>query len=101
LGGFPEPNEVHDDRIVYDQQGVVALEQYRQAAEANTRIAAEHASQVDQYAVAVDNLIDAGRGQRRIAELRQQILEEERRHWFWERTSYWVALLVIGVAAAQ
>jgi hypothetical protein len=101
LGSFPFPDEVHDDRIVYRQAGVEALEIYREAAEANTAIAERHADQVDEYAKAVDHLVDAGRGQKRIADLRQEILEEERRHWFWERTSYWVALLVLGVAAAQ
>jgi hypothetical protein len=101
LGSFPFPDKVHDDRIVYRESGIKALEIYREAAEANTAIAKEHANQVDQYAVAVDHLVDAGKGQKRVADLRQEILEEERRHWFWERTSYWVAILVLGVAAAQ
>lgn len=101
IGSFPHPDEANDNRIVYERDGVVALEIYRQTAEANTAMATEHADRIDAQSKAIGHLIDAGRGQRRVADLRQEILEEERRHWFWERSSYWVALLVLGVAAAQ
>lgn len=97
-GGFPYPSEVIGESIVYDNSGANALEAYRACSEANEDIAAEHAQQIDQLHIATKGLVEAGQAQRRIADMRQQILEEERRHWFFERIGYWAGFLIIGAA---
>ena len=97
-GRFPMPSEVIGESIVYTNSGANDLEAYRQCSEANRGIASEHAQQIDQLHIATRGLVEAGQAQRRVADLRQQILQEERRHWFWERLSYWAGFIVIGVA---
>ena len=97
-GGFPIPDEIGTDSIIYDRDGVEALEIYRVCADGNWEIANAHADQVDAQRIQADALVDAGRHQKRIADMRQEILEEERRHMLWERLGYWAALLALAAA---
>ncbi len=98
LGKFPLPSQTRDDSILYDIQGVNDLETYRLTAEANTAIAAAHAEQIEALRKGIEGLVEAGKAQRRIADMRQEILEEERRHWMFEKVGYWFAIIGLGLA---
>ncbi len=95
---FPVPVSFTAESVTFDLAGAQELEAFRVAALANTEVANEHASQVDSYREAVGHLVDAGKAQRRIADMRQEMLEDERRHHVWTSIGYWVA--IIGLAAA-
>ena len=96
-GRFPMPASSGEAGITYDVSGVNALEAYRTCSEANEAIANEHAAQVDQLKIAREALTEAGQAQRNVALMRQEMLEEERRHHFWQSLGYWV--LIIGAVA--
>ena len=98
LPEFPSPASVGMDTVTFDIDGANAISAYIVTAEANTGIAEEHAGQIDDLRVASQSLVDAGKAQRVVADLRLEILEEERRHWFWEKTGYWAGFLIIGLA---
>lgn len=100
LNDFPLPTEFTEDSVTFDLAGAQELEAYRVAAEANTVIATEHAGQIDDLKEAAEHLVAAGQAQRKVADLRKEILEEERKHWFWEKTAYWAGFLIIGLAVA-
>ncbi len=88
------------DSVTFDLDGANAISAYIVTSEANTGIAYEHSEQIDDLRVATKALVDAGKAQRRVADLRKEILEEERRHWFWEKTGYWAGFLIIGLGLA-
>ena len=98
-GSFPMPSAIEDDRITYDEAGVNALDAYRTCAETNQIVAAERTAEVNQHRVAEASLVEAGQHQRRIAELQRELLEDERRARFWERTQYWFMIVVLGAAS--
>jgi len=98
LGKFPQPSQSDSKRAVYGIEGVNALEVYRLKAEGNTVVAAAHAEQIEALRKGIEGLVEAGKAQRRIADMRQEILEEERRHWLYERIGYWSAFLLIGTS---
>jgi len=98
LGKFPLPAQSDSEGIAYDIQGVNDLEAYRLTAEANTAIAAAHAEQIEALRKGIEGLVEAGKAQRRIADMRQEILEEERRHWMFEKVGYWFVIIGLGVA---
>ena len=98
LGKFPQPASFDDNTITYDASGVGELDAYRDRAEANTIVADSHADQVIELKAATRALVEAGKAQRRVADLNKEILADERRHWFWERLSYWAGLILIGAS---
>jgi len=98
LGKFPQPSQSNSKRAVYGIEGVNALEVYRLAAEGNTVVAAAHAEQIEALRKGIEGLVEAGKAQRRIADIRQEILEEERRHWMFEKVGYWFAIIGLGLA---
>lgn len=86
--------------MTFDLSGARALEAYRVVGEGNTELAEEHAAQIDDLKTAAAALVETGQAQRRVADLRLEILQEERRHHFIEKISlYALALLGLGVAA--
>ncbi len=93
-GPFPYPTRATAAEITYDEAGTNALEAYRVCSEANQDNVDEHAAQIQQLKVARAALVDAGKAQRNIANMRQQMLEDERRHHFWQSLGYWV--LIVG-----
>lgn len=97
-GKFPMPAASDESSITYDVEGVNALEAYRVCSEANEGIANEHASQIDQLKTARKALTEAGEAQRNVAEMRQEMLEDERRHHFWTSIGYWVLIIGMGFA---
>ena len=96
-GSFPLPSEALEAAVVYDKAGLNALEAYRLCSEANEANVDEHAAQIGQLKISRKNLVEAGAAQRRIADLRSEILEDERKHMFWERLGLW-AIALAGVA---
>ena len=88
------------DTVTFDLEGANAVSAYIVVAEANTDIAYQHSEQINELRTATKALVDAGKAQRKVADLRKEILEEERRHWFWEKTGYWAGFLIIGLAVA-
>jgi hypothetical protein len=96
-GSFPMPTSSDESGITYDADGVNALEAYRVCSEANEGVANEHAAQIDQLKTARKALTEAGEAQRNVAEMRQEMLEDERRHHFWQSLGYWV--LIVGAVA--
>ncbi len=97
-GQFPLPSESTGDTFVYDRAAANDLNDYRQCSEANEGIASEHTKQIDQLKIAKKALVDAGRSQRNIADMRQTMLEDERKHHFFSTIGYWVAIIGMGIA---
>jgi len=98
LGKFPLPSQTRAESILYDLEGVNELEAYRLTAEANTAIAAAHAEQIEALRKGVEGLVEAGKAQRRIADMTQEMLESERRHNFYTSIGYWFAIIGLGLA---
>lgn len=73
----------------------------RDCAAANHDIAAEHAAQIESMRRAAQNLLEGAQHQRRIAEMRLEMLEDERRHHFWQSLGYWVVIGALGAAASK
>ncbi len=103
-GSFPFPSEARDtnddgqpDLFIYDSSGANDLEQYRICSEANEGNVDEHAAQIMQLKVARASLVQSGKSQRHLTEMAQQMLEEERRHNFWQKLG-WAAIAIAGVA---
>ncbi len=96
-GRFPMPITASAAEIIYDEDGVNALEAYRVCSEANEAIVGEHAAQIGQLKIARKALVEAGQSQRNIAEMRQTMLADERRHHLFQSAGYWV--LILGAVA--
>lgn len=97
-GKFPFPYTFDDESVTYDKDGTNDLNDYRTCAEANQAIAGEHARQIDQLKIARKGLTEAGQAQRRIADMKQTMLEDERQHNFWTSIGYWVVIVAMGAA---
>ncbi len=91
---LPLPDEVIGQSIVYETSH--ALEAYRVCSEANEAIVIQHALQIGQLKLARKGLTEAGQAQRRIADMRQTMLEDERRHNFFKSIGLYV--VIIGLA---
>ena len=100
LPEFPSPVSMTADTVTFDLDAANTITAYIVTAGANTDIGNEHADQIDADRVAIKALVDAGKAQRKVADLRKEILEEERKHWFWEKISYWAGFLIIGLGVA-
>jgi hypothetical protein len=93
---MPLPDEVVGQSIVYETAH--ALEAYRVCSEANEALVAEHAAQIQQLKVARLNLTEAGQAQRHIADMRQEMLQDERQHHFWSSIGYWAVIVGLAVS---
>jgi len=97
-GSFPLPSESHNTHVVYDKAGLNDLNAYRRCSEANEAIVTEHALQIGQLKLARKGLVEAGQAQRHIADMREEMLRDERQHHFWQSLGYWVVILGLGLA---
>ena len=95
---FPLPSETIGDTVVYDVSGLNALNAYRQCSEANEAIAYEHAQQIDQLKIARKALVEAGRAQRNIADMKEQMLMDERRYHFFQSIGLYMVIIGMGLA---
>ena len=97
-GKFPFPYTFTDTEVTYDKSGTNDLNDYRICSEANQAIASEHALQIDQLKISRKGLTEAGQAQRRIADMKQTMLEDERQHNFWTNMGLYVVILALGFA---
>ncbi len=97
-GLFPAPSRATGAEIGYDEAGVNDLEAYRVCAEANQANVDEHAAQIAQLKIARKGLTEAGQAQRNIANMKQEMLDDERRHHFWQSLGYFVVIGAMGFA---
>ncbi len=73
---------------------------FQTIAEGNTEIAKAHAAQIVELQKALAGMLEAGRAQRRVSDLRLEILQEERRQHVIEKIGlYALMLATLGVAA--
>ena len=93
---MPLPDGVVGQSIVYETAH--ALEAYRVCSEANEALAGEHVAQIQQLKIARQNLVEAGQAQRHIADMRQEMLQDERQHHFWTSIGYWVVIVGLAVS---
>lgn len=92
--------DIVGDRFTYDRDGINQLDEYFILAEACYDIQRATANQVDELKSAAKELVQAGQSQRRVADLRQQIIEDERRqHWLEKAGLYVIMLFGLGAAA--
>lgn len=98
-GSFPFPSSATGVEIVYDEAGVNSLEAYRVCSEANEANVDEHAAQIMQLKISRQALTEAGQAQRNIATMKQEMLEDERRHHFWSNIGQWILIIGLGAAA--
>ncbi len=104
-GKLPYPSSVSDtngdgkiDTVSYDEDGSNALEAYRACSEDNKEIITQHAGQIMQLKISRKGLTEAGIAQRNIADMRKTMLEEERRHNFWNNIGLYVVIAGMGLA---
>lgn len=97
-GRFPMPSEATDALISYDMAGVNALDAYKVCSEANEAIVDDHAAQIGQLKIARKGLTEAGQAQRRIAAMKQEMLEDERQHHFWQSLGLYAVIIGMGLA---
>jgi len=88
---LPEP-------VVLDDIGRGRIEAMRECAMANYDIASEHVIQIKQMRDATRDLVDAGQHQRRIAEMKQEMLDDERKSNFFEKIGLYAVILAMGIA---
>ena len=93
---MPRPDEMVGQSIVYETAH--ALEAYRVCSEANEAIASEHTLQINQLKISRKGLTEAGQAQRSIAQMKQEMLDDERKHNFWTSIGYWVVILAMGAS---
>lgn len=98
-GSFPLPSGATETGIEYNKAGTNNLEAYRQCAEANQAIVDLHAAQIGELEISRAALVEAGQSQRNIAQMRQEMLDDERQHHFWQSLGYWVMIIALGAAA--
>ena len=82
----------------FDEIGQGRIQAMRDCAEANYAIASEHVIQIENMRQSVQHLTDAGQAQYRISQMRQEMLEDERRHNAWSSIGYWVVIIAMGVS---
>ena len=97
-GSFPLPSEAIETHVVYDKSGLNDLNAYRICSEANEAIAGEHALQIGQLKIARKGLVEAGQAQRHIADMREQMLKDERRHNFFQSIGLYAVIIGMGLS---
>lgn len=87
-------------RAWIDRDGVIALEKFKTAAEANSTIALENGAALRNQAEAYNALREAGEYMNEIARIRQEMLDRERQERTLDRWFYRTVIvlgLVVGV----
>ncbi len=87
-------------RAEFSRDGMLQLQRYVDASEANFAIARANAQALEAQSRAYNALIDAGKSQRQIAEIRQELLELERRDHFIDVWFHRGVIVLMGVAVA-
>ncbi len=90
----PRPDEVIGQSIVYTTAH--ALEAYRVCSAANEAIVTEHVAQIGQLKIARKGLVEAGLAQRHIADMRAEMLRDERRHHLVQSIGLYAIIIGMG-----
>ena len=101
LPTWPVPEVFDESGATFTLEQLRVLDAYRETAQANTAIAEQHQKQIEALQDALEALVEAGMAQRVVADMRQQMLEEERRHNTYEKVGLYAIILALGVAAAN
>ena len=72
-----------------------------EASEGNVEILENHAAQIVELRVSHNALARAGQHEYELAELRAQIIDEERRARIWDQITSWVIIAILGVAVVS
>ncbi len=101
LGAWPAPIEITETAVTFDLAGATALELYRVVGAGNTVIAGDLSTQVREQRTEIQQLLIAGKGQRRTTDMLKDQLATQQRHHAWEKAGlYGGMLLTIGACAA-
>ena len=95
LPAFPDPIESNDGMAVYSKDAVKEMVLYTIAAKANTGAGEELAEEVKDLRRGAESLVEMGKIQENISNMRQQMLEDERWRNFFEK----IGLGIIAVLA--
>ena len=82
----------------FDEIGKGRIAALSACAQANYDIAAEHVAQIEDMRRAAQNLLDGAQHQRRIADMKQEMLQEERRHHFYEKIGLYAVIIGLGLS---
>lgn len=97
-GGFPVADSATSEGMTYSKAGANDLNEYRKCSEDNEAIAAELAGEVDQLKISRKGLTEAGRAQENISAMKQEMLDDERRHNVYTSIGYWILIIAMGAA---
>jgi len=90
---------ISGDLATFDKAAMEQLQRYVITSEGNVEIAQANAEALKSQSQAYNSLIDAGRMQQQISQIRQQLLDEEKKAHFvdnlWHR-----GVIILGVLAA-
>jgi len=88
---------VSGDLATFGQAEMVQLERYVTTSEGNYLIALANAEALESQAKAYNALIEAGKMQRQIAVIRQEMLDQERSDHFVDNMTHRIVILVGGL----
>ena len=97
LPAFPDPIESNNDMAVYSKDAVKEMVLYTIAAKANTGAGAELAEEVKDLRRGAEKLVEMGKIQENISNMKGEALTDERRHNFFTTIVYWAAILGLVV----
>lgn len=97
LPGLPVPT-IEGDKVVLTAPQAAQVREYGIIARANTDMAGEYAGSINERKRANAALVDAGKAQRVQSEIRLEMLEDERRHNFFEKIGLYIVIIALGVS---
>ena len=97
-GSFPMPVSTTQNSATWDKQGMNALNDYRKCGDDQALLVDEHAQQIGQLKVARKGLTEAGQAQSNIASMKQEMLDDERKHNSYTSVGYWIVIIGMGLA---
>lgn len=97
LPELPKPTIV-GDQVVLDASQASRIREYGIIARANTMMAQEYSTSINERKRANTALVEAGQAQRVQSEMRLQMLQDERRHNAWTSIGYWIIIIGLGTA---
>ena len=90
---WPVPATFDADSATFTIDQIRILDAIREASAANAALVDAHARQIDALNDSIGYLKDAGSASHALSQRRREMLEEERRHFTFERIGYWVLML--------
>ena len=98
LPAFPDPIESNNDMAVYSKDAVKEMVLYTIAAKANTGAGEELAEEVKDLRRGAEKLVEMGKIQENISNMKGEALDDERKHNFFEKIGLYVVIIGMGVA---